>query len=120
MQIVRRSALNKTAMTAEQQKRFRQLMLQYWDSRGLTGTPNRAASAITYPDVAEAVNLTQEQKKKLIAGDAPAAHHLSIRKCAIELRPRKADQIPKNLNVSFWPIVLQKSFCVLDHKISEP
>jgi len=23
-------------------------------------------------------------------------------------------------DVRFWPIVLQKSFCVLDHKISEP
>jgi hypothetical protein len=34
--------------------------------------------------------------------------------------PPKADIAGRQLDVRFVPIVLQKSFCVLDHKISEP
>ncbi len=61
-------------LTPEQAKRFREIMLQAHDrgevNQNAVTRPIR--SAITYPGVAETVKLTDEQKKKLLAGSPPA------------------------------------------------
>ena len=62
-------------LTAKYAKRFRQIMLQAHEQP--TNSPRGAiattiASAAAYPGVAEAIKLTDEQKKKLIDGTATA------------------------------------------------
>jgi hypothetical protein len=39
---------------------------------------------------------------------------------AMSALPPKADIAKHDWDVRFVPIVLQKSFCIVDHKISEP
>ncbi len=62
-------------LNADQAPRFRQIMLQS-KARGPVPPSGRGTnvvvSAVVYPGVAEAVKLTDEQKKKLIAGTTPA------------------------------------------------
>lgn len=65
----------KKLLSAEQAKRFREIMLQAREPRqDSTGSPFSTAinSAAAYPGVAEAIKLTDDQKKKLLAGTPPA------------------------------------------------
>jgi hypothetical protein len=73
-------------LNEDQAKRFRQLMLQYSETRVLPKGARTTIipSAVTYPGVAEAVKLTDEQKKKLLDGTAPAEVLTDTQKSAIK------------------------------------
>ncbi len=81
-----RSALVEKALaellTKEQQARFRELMLQQLESRALRQAS--VPTAASYPGVAEAIKLTADQRKKLIAGDSPAVVLTDDQKQAIK------------------------------------
>ena len=71
----------------DQAKRFRQIMIQVREQRPQTPPGARTAlipSAVVYPGVAEAVKLTDEQKKQLIAGAEPATVLTDAQKSAIK------------------------------------
>ena len=66
------TALGKV-LNAEQAKRFREIMLQSRGrQQGVRSGLGSITTTIAYPGVAEAVKVTDEQKKKLLAGDALA------------------------------------------------
>lgn len=72
-------------LDAKQAKRFREIMLQYWEQTDrLSPRTGMVYSAVAYPGVAEAVKLTEPQKKRLIAGDAPAEVLTDAQKTAIQ------------------------------------
>lgn len=64
----------RTILTPDQSARFRQIMLQSYEPR--TSPPavptTRVMSAAAYPGVAAELKLTDEQKQRLIAGEAAA------------------------------------------------
>lgn len=70
-------------LTAEQAKRFRQIMLQDRE-RSPYSAVRPVPSAVSYPGVADAVKLTAEQKKKLIEGTAPAGVLTDEQKAAVK------------------------------------
>jgi hypothetical protein len=60
-------------LTAEQARRFREIMLQYFNNPRESGLANQNGTIhpVAYPGVAETVKLTEEQKKSLLAGTSP-------------------------------------------------
>ncbi|MFO0795854.1 MAG: hypothetical protein U0804_00100 [Gemmataceae bacterium] len=78
----------KKLLTADQAKRFREIMLQARERTAATARAGRGISttvpsAVAYPGVAEAIKLTAEQKKSLFDGNAPAQVLTAEQKAAI-------------------------------------
>jgi hypothetical protein len=70
-------------LTKEQQTRFRQLMIQWLES-GLYTSRVVVASGAAYPGVAREIKLTVEQRKKLLADEAPSTVLTDAQKKAIK------------------------------------
>lgn len=78
----------KKLLTADQAKRFREIMMQARERNaariaGRGGISTAIPSAVAYPGVAEAIRLTADQKKSLFDGTAPAQVLTADQKAAI-------------------------------------
>lgn len=72
-------------LTPEQQKRFRELMIQYREMlANQQGGFRTTVSAVGLPGVAEDLKVTADQKKRLLAGDAPGDVLTADQKAALK------------------------------------